>query len=62
MHGSRSRDVGGNLVLLPRSFEELKKIGVEKYGASFVRVLSEEGAEIDDIRVVRDGDRVNFAS
>lgn len=54
-------DIAGKLVMCPRSFEELKEIGVKRYGASFVRVLSKEGAEIDDIEVVRDGDRLAFA-
>ncbi|KAL1556812.1 RAC-alpha serine/threonine-protein kinase [Salvia divinorum] len=55
-------DVAGKLMLRPRSFEELKEIGVKRYGAPFVRVLNKEGAEIDDIEVVRDGDYVAFAS
>ena len=55
-------DVAGKLVLRPRSFEELKEIGVKRYGAPFVRVLNQKGAEIDDIEVVRDGDYVAFAS
>lgn len=55
-------DVAGKLVLRPRSFEELKEIGVKRYGAPFVRVLNQKGAEIDDIEVVRDGDYVAFAT
>ncbi|KAL1547762.1 potassium channel AKT1-like [Salvia divinorum] len=49
-------------ILLPRSFEELKKIGLGLYGDAFVRVLNEERAQINDILVVRDGDRIIFAS
>lgn len=50
------------LIVRPHSFEELKEIGLKRFGASFTRVLDEEGAEIDDIRVVRDNGRVVFAS
>ncbi|KAG6428607.1 hypothetical protein SASPL_112860 [Salvia splendens] len=53
--------VGEELLVLPHhSLEELKEVGVKKYGASFTRVLSEEGYEINDIRVVRDGDQIVF--
>lgn len=55
-------DVEGKLVVRPRSFQELIEIGMNRYGASFVRVLSKDGAEIDDIEVVRDGDRLAFAN
>ncbi|XP_057765830.1 potassium channel AKT1-like isoform X2 [Salvia miltiorrhiza] len=55
-------DVGGKLVVRPGSLEELKEMGAKRYGASFVRVLGKGGAEIDDIEVVRDGDRLAFAA
>ncbi|XP_057787651.1 potassium channel AKT1-like isoform X2 [Salvia miltiorrhiza] len=55
-------DVGGKLVVRPGSLEELKEMGAKRYGASFVRVLGKGGAEIDDIQVVRDGDRLAFAA
>ncbi|KAL1547759.1 RAC-alpha serine/threonine-protein kinase [Salvia divinorum] len=53
--------VAGELLVLPQTLEELKEVGVKAYGAPFVRVLSEEGYEINDIRVVRDGDQIVFA-
>ncbi|KAH6818304.1 K+ transporter 1 [Perilla frutescens var. frutescens] len=55
-------DAAGKLVLLPNSFQELVEIAAKKYGVSPARVLSKDGAEIDDIRLLRDGDHVVFAS
>ncbi|XP_042038065.1 uncharacterized protein LOC121783944 isoform X2 [Salvia splendens] len=55
-------DVAGKLLVLPCSFMELKQIGVKIYGAIFVRVLDEKRVEINDIHVLRNGDRVNFVS
>lgn len=55
-------DVAGKVVFLPQRFEELVEMGARKYGASPVRVMSIEGADIDDIELVRDGDHVVFAT
>ncbi|XP_028800083.1 potassium channel AKT1 [Neltuma alba] len=57
-------EVGGRLVLLPESFKDLIEIGVKKFGLSHdnVKVLNIDGAQIDDIDVVRDGDHLVFAS
>lgn len=46
------------LILLPDSIQELLKIGGQKFGFTPVKVLNEECAEIDDIDVIRDGDRL----
>ncbi|KVH93767.1 Ankyrin repeat-containing protein [Cynara cardunculus var. scolymus] len=53
-------DVVGRLVLLPQSFQELFEIGVKKFGFLPSRVLNNEGAEIDEIELIRDGDRLIF--
>ncbi|KAA8523054.1 hypothetical protein F0562_009477 [Nyssa sinensis] len=55
-------DVGGKLVLLPQTFQELLEIGAKRYGFLPAKVLSEDGAEIDDIELIRDGDRIKFFS
>ncbi|KAJ0780666.1 putative cyclic nucleotide-binding domain, potassium channel, voltage-dependent, EAG/ELK/ERG [Helianthus annuus] len=55
-------DVGGKLVMLPRSFQELLEIGVKKYGFLASKVLNKDGAEVDGIEVVRDGDHLIFVS
>ncbi|PIN08388.1 hypothetical protein CDL12_19040 [Handroanthus impetiginosus] len=60
--GAVKGDFGGKLVLVPRTFEELLEIGAKKYGFFATKVLSENGAEIDDIELIRDGDRLVFAS
>ncbi|XP_071742273.1 potassium channel AKT1-like [Rutidosis leptorrhynchoides] len=55
-------DVQGKLVLLPQSFQELLNIGVKKFGFLPSRVLNKEGAEIDEIELIRDGDHLVFQS
>lgn len=44
------------LILAPGSIEELLDIGAEKFGISPTKVLTQDGCEIDDIKVLRDGD------
>ncbi|XP_019087303.1 PREDICTED: probable potassium channel AKT5, partial [Camelina sativa] len=46
----------GKLVKLPGSLEELIEIGEKKLGFVATTILSREGAEIDDISLIRDGD------
>ncbi|KAG6385544.1 hypothetical protein SASPL_154380 [Salvia splendens] len=55
-------DYAGKLLVVPRTFEELKQVGVKMYGADFARVLDEEGNEISGIGMLRDGDRVDYTS
>ncbi|KAL8456538.1 hypothetical protein ACS0TY_034671 [Phlomoides rotata] len=55
-------DERGKLVFLPRSFGELVDIGVEKYGFTPPKIRSKDGAEIDDIELIRDGDHLVFAT
>ncbi|KAM7258164.1 hypothetical protein ACFE04_013905 [Oxalis oulophora] len=49
-------DVGGKVILLPKSLPELLDIGAQKFGISPTKVVTKEGAEIDDIKLIRDGD------
>ncbi|XP_021912106.1 potassium channel AKT1-like [Carica papaya] len=50
----------GKLVLLPGSFQELKELGLKKFGIMPTKILNEEQAEIDEIEVIRDGDHLYF--
>lgn len=50
------------LVFLPRSLEELLDIGAKKFDLiSPTKILTTEGAEIDDINLIRDGDHLIIA-
>ncbi|KAL4589734.1 hypothetical protein LXL04_002643 [Taraxacum kok-saghyz] len=53
-------DDQGKLVLLPQTFEGLLDIGVQKFGFLPSRVLNKQGAEIDEIELIRDGDHLVF--
>ncbi|KAK6120353.1 hypothetical protein DH2020_045910 [Rehmannia glutinosa] len=55
-------DFGGKLVLLPDSFDKLLEIGAKKYNFFSAKILSKDGAEIDGIELIRDGDHLVFAS
>ncbi|CAI9100218.1 OLC1v1037168C1 [Oldenlandia corymbosa var. corymbosa] len=55
-------DDAGKLVLLPESFEELREIGLKKYGFLPARILNKDGAEIEEIELIRDGDYLVFTS
>ncbi|OIT08427.1 PREDICTED: potassium channel AKT1-like [Nicotiana attenuata] len=54
-------DIGGRVVLLPNSVQELLDIGAKKFGLSLTKVLTEDGALIEDIAVIRDGDHLVLA-
>lgn len=54
-------DHAGKLVLLPKSIEELLEIGAKKFDISPTKILNREGAEIDDINLIRDGDHLIIA-
>ncbi|CAB4297269.1 unnamed protein product [Prunus armeniaca] len=49
-------ETAAKLVLLPESLQELLDIGAKKFHFSPTKVLTKEGAEIEDIQLVRDGD------
>lgn len=55
-------EVARKLVLLPGSFEELLDIGVKKFGFLPSKVVTKDGAEIDSVEVIRDGDHLVFVS
>ncbi|KAG8376134.1 hypothetical protein BUALT_Bualt09G0031700 [Buddleja alternifolia] len=55
-------DFTGKLVLLPSSFEKLLQICVKKYSVLPTKILSRDGAEIDDIELIRDGDFIIFVT
>ncbi|KAK4483657.1 hypothetical protein RD792_010858 [Penstemon davidsonii] len=55
-------DYAGKLVLLPHSFEELLELSAKKYGVFPVNVLNKDGAVIEDIELIRDGDHLVFVS
>ncbi|XVF88159.1 hypothetical protein PTKIN_Ptkin19aG0027900 [Pterospermum kingtungense] len=55
-------EVPSKLILLPRSIKELLDIGAQKFGFSPTKVTTNEGAEIDDIELIRDGDNLILLS
>ncbi|KAI5081093.1 hypothetical protein GOP47_0004276 [Adiantum capillus-veneris] len=50
----------GNVIALPRSFEELIKVAGEKLNMKPETVFSSEGAEIEELEVIRDNDKLFF--
>nr|AAL25648.1 inward-rectifying K+ channel [Eucalyptus camaldulensis] len=55
-------DVEGKLMLLPENFQELLEMARKKFGLTLLKVLTKNGAEIDDVAVIRDGDHLVFLS
>ncbi|XP_058780988.1 potassium channel AKT1-like [Vicia villosa] len=53
---------GGKLSFLPKSLQELLDIGAKKFNISPTKILNKEGALIDDINLIRDGDHLIIAS
>jgi len=51
----------GKLVLLPNSLKELLDIGASKFDISATKILTTEGAEVDHINLIRDGDHLVIA-
>ncbi|RLM91874.1 hypothetical protein C2845_PM08G23900 [Panicum miliaceum] len=49
---------GGKLICLPGSLQELMKIAEAKLGKAVRKELTVDGAEVDDIAVLRDGDHL----
>lgn len=56
------RGSASKLVLLPRSMEELLRIGDEKFGFQASKVVTEDGVEVDDLQLIRDGDHLLLVS
>ena len=55
-------DVTGKLVLLPDSLKELLDVGAKKFGFFPTKVLTIEGAQIENIELIRDGDYLVLVS
>lgn len=55
-------EVNGKLILLPKSLEELLDIGAKKFGIIPTRILTKEGAEIEELELIRDGDHLVLVS
>ncbi|KAJ9167773.1 hypothetical protein P3X46_019369 [Hevea brasiliensis] len=55
-------EVDGKLILLPKSLQELLDIGAKKFGFFPTKILSKEGAEIEDLELIRDGDHLVLVS
>ncbi|KAL7150722.1 hypothetical protein ABFS83_05G132500 [Erythranthe nasuta] len=55
-------DVEGKLVLLPGNFQDLLDLGFQKFGFNTTKVLTKDGALIEDLAVIRDGDHLFLAS
>lgn len=55
-------DKAGKLIRLPDSLQSLLDIGEQKFSISPTKVLNKEGALIEDIRLIRDGDQLILAS
>ncbi|KAJ4953448.1 hypothetical protein NE237_030280 [Protea cynaroides] len=59
------RGTGGvteKLVRLPESFPELLEICTQKFGFRPKKILTKDGAEIDEFELIRDGDHIVIAS
>lgn len=46
------------LVSLPETIQELLETGAKKFGRRFTKVVTSDGAEIDEIELIRDGDQL----
>ncbi|XLS69373.1 hypothetical protein HN51_020396 [Arachis hypogaea] len=51
----------GKLVMLPNTIQELLDIGAKTFDFTAVKILTKEGAEVDDINLIRDGDHLIIA-
>ncbi|PIN18411.1 K+-channel ERG [Handroanthus impetiginosus] len=59
---SERSDIEGILVPLPGSLQELLDLGYQKFGYHCTKVLTKDGALIEDYGVIRDGDHLCLAS
>ncbi|CAN0838212.1 Potassium channel AKT6 [Linum grandiflorum] len=55
-------DASGKLILLPNSLDEILEIGSNKFGFTASKILTKEGAHIEDIDLIRDGDHIMLSS
>lgn len=56
------KDQDGKLIRLPGSLQELLDIDDQKFSIRPSKVLTKEGAVIDDVQLIRDGDNLIIAS
>ncbi|KAK8933583.1 Potassium channel AKT1 [Platanthera zijinensis] len=56
------RDSGSKLVLLPKTMEELLSVGNKKFCFQPAKVVMKDGAEVDDVHIIRDGDHLLLVS
>ncbi|XP_074329531.1 potassium channel AKT1-like isoform X2 [Apium graveolens] len=54
-------ELGAKVVPLPKSLQLLFDIGLKKFGFYATKVLTKDGALIEDIQVIRDGDHLILA-
>jgi hypothetical protein len=55
-------DTARKLVLVPPSMKELLELGAKKFGFMPSKVQTVEGAEIDEVELIRDGDHIVLVS
>lgn len=55
-------NTAGKLVLLPQSMKELLELGAKKFDFAPTKVLTIEGAEVDEVELIRDGDHLVLVS
>ncbi|RLM80747.1 potassium channel KAT4-like [Panicum miliaceum] len=54
----KSANAAGKLVFLPGSMQELMRVAKGKFGKAVTTVLTVDGAEVEDIDALRDGDHL----
>lgn len=62
IHCPEKHEVAAKLIHLPKSLQELLDVGSQKFEFSATKILTKDGALIDDIEVIRDGDHLILAS
>ncbi|KAL6614834.1 hypothetical protein ACP70R_037104 [Stipagrostis hirtigluma subsp. patula] len=55
-------NTAGKLVLLPRSMKGLLELGAKKFNFMPTKVLTIDGAEVDEVEIIRDGDHLVLVS
>lgn len=55
-------NTAGKLVVLPRTMQDLLQLGAKKFDMMPSKVRTIEGAEVDEVELIRDGDRLVLAS
>ncbi|CAN6290381.1 unnamed protein product [Urochloa humidicola] len=58
IHHQKAASSAGKLVRLPVSMEELLRVAEAKFGKSVTTVLTHDGARVEDIDALRDGDHL----